>query len=149
MKTVATVLPSVPSRRSYSRSAVLAVDGDHAIRPLDDVLELEAELGKACQRVGVELADRRPAAHHAVAAGAHDEHARTLEDRGLGVVMHEAVEVARVPPLEPVLDQARVGHGCASTQRVISATTRSGRSSCGMCPVCSSTRSSLPAMSSW
>src|SRR5882724_2034010 len=43
--------------------------------------------------------------------------------------------------------QSRAADTC--TQRVISATTRSGRSSCGRWPVRSRTRSSLPAMSAW
>src|SRR3989442_13577475 len=127
----------------------LAVDDEHGVRPLDDVLELEAELREARERVGVELADRRPAADDAVAAGPQHEHARALEDRRLGVMAHDAIEVAAVPSLEPVLDEPGVRQGCASTQRVISATTRSGRSSCGMWPVCSSTSSSLPGMRSW
>src|SRR5204863_5565808 len=65
------------------------------------------------------------------------------------VVAHDHVEVVAVPSLEPVLEEAGGRHGWASVQRVTSATTRSGRSSCGMCPVRSRTRSSLPAMSSW
>ena len=76
----------------FGEHAELAVDDDHAVRSLDDILQLEAEPREARERVSIEPADRRPAADAAVAAGPQHEHARALENRRLGVVVHEAID---------------------------------------------------------
>src|SRR5262249_52477947 len=65
--------------RSRGEDVLLPVEEDRPVRPLDHVLELEAEGREARERLAVERADRLPASQRAVAPRYERENGRTDE----------------------------------------------------------------------
>src|SRR5262245_30547786 len=86
--------------RVLGKDTELAVDDDHSVRPFDYILDFEPQLRGALKATPIEVANGRLAARTPVGTRLRDQNRRAQEDRVVGVVAHQQIEVARIPSLK-------------------------------------------------